>query len=367
LGFLNLAPPAKVRIEYARLVHVPHVLNFQNPFRRDLMRIGINGFGRIGRQIFRIAHGRGLDVAMVNDLADIQTLAYLLKYDSNYGRFPGEITIDDDSCIIVNGQRIRATACRNPSEIPWKDVDVDVVVESTGFFSGRDQAAMHLKAGARKVLISAPSGDADFDIMMGVNETQYNSNSGDVISNASCTTNSLAAIMAILDNAFGIEQAMMTTIHSYTNDQNILDSPHSDLRRARNAASNIIPTTTGAATAVGKVLPQLNGIFDGVAIRVPTSTGSISDVTALLQSEVSVDEINATVYEAAEGPYKGIIEYTTDPLVSSDIVKNPASAIFDSQLTKTMGKMVKFFVWYDNEWGYANRMVDVLEVLGENL
>ncbi len=331
------------------------------------MRIGINGFGRIGRQIFRLAHGRGLDIAMINDLTDIDTLATLLKYDSNYGRFPGEITVRDNSYIVVDGKSIKATACRNPREIPWKEERTDIVVESTGFFSKRDEAAMHLQAGARKVLISAPSGDADFDIMMGVNETEYNRNSGDVISNASCTTNSLATIMAILDNAFGIEQAMMTTIHSYTNDQNILDSPHSDLRRARNAASNIIPTTTGAAKAVGKVLPQMNGVFDGVAVRVPTSTGSISDVTALLHRAVTADELNATVSKAAQGKYKGIIEYTTDPIVSSDIVQNPASAIFDSQLTKTMGKMAKFFVWYDNEWGYANRMVDVLEVLGENL
>ena len=331
------------------------------------MRIGINGFGRIGRQIFRLAHGRGLDIAMINDLTDIDTLATLLKYDSNYGRFPGEITVRDNSYIVVDGKSIKATACRNPREIPWKEERTDIVVESTGFFSKRDEAAMHLQAGARKVLISAPSGDADFDIMMGVNETEYNRNSGDVISNASCTTNSLATIMAILDNAFGIEQAMMTTIHSYTNDQNILDSPHSDLRRARNAASNIIPTTTGAAKAVGKVLPQMNGVFDGVAVRVPTSTGSISDVTALLHRAVTADELNAAVSKAAQGKYKGIIEYTTDPIVSSDIVQNPASAIFDSQLTKTMGKMAKFFVWYDNEWGYANRMVDVLEVLGENL
>ena len=331
------------------------------------MRIGINGFGRIGRQIFRLAHGRGLNITMINDLTDIDTLATLLKYDSNYGRFPGEITVEDKTYIVVDGKRIKATACRNPSDIPWQDVETDVVVESTGFFSKRDQAAMHLQAGARKVLISAPSGDADFDIMMGVNETEYNSDSGDVISNASCTTNSLAPIMAVLDTAFGIERAMMTTIHSYTNDQNILDSPHSDLRRARNAASNIIPTTPGAAKAVGKVLPQLNGVFDGVAVRVPTSTGSISDVTTLLHREVTADELNATVHQASQGDYKGIIEYTEDPIVSSDIVQNPASAIFDSQLTKTMGNMAKFFVWYDNEWGYANRMVDVLEVLGDNL
>ena len=330
------------------------------------MPIGINGFGRIGRQIFRIAHGRGLKIVMVNDLTDNETLATLLKYDSNYGPFPGTVTCDDNT-IIVDGHKVHATSVRDPVKIPWKEAGVDIVVESTGLFTRRDQAAMHLQAGARKVLISAPSADADFDIMIGVNASEYDRKVGDVISNASCTTNSLAAVMKVLDEAFGVEQAMMTTVHSYTNDQSILDAPHKDLRRARNAASNIIPTTTGAAKAVGKVLPKLQGVFDGVALRVPTPTGSISDVTALLAREVSTEELNRVIKDAAEGPYQGVIEYTSDPIVSSDIVQNPASAIFDSQLTKTIGRMAKFFVWYDNEWGYATRMVDVLEILGESL
>ncbi len=330
------------------------------------MRIGINGFGRIGRQIFRIAHSRELKVVMVNDLTDNETLATLLKYDSNYGPFPGTVTCDDNT-ITVDGHKVRATSVRDPVKIPWKEAGVDIVVESTGLFTRREQAAMHLQAGARKVLISAPSADADFDIMIGVNASEYDRNVGDVISNASCTTNSLAAVMRVLDEAFGVEQAMMTTVHSYTNDQSILDAPHKDLRRARNAASNIIPTTTGAAKAVGRVLPKLQGVFDGVALRVPTPTGSISDVTALLAREVSTEELNRVIKDAAEGPYQGVIEYTSDPIVSSDIVQNPASAIFDSQLTKTIGRMAKFFVWYDNEWGYATRMVDVLEILGESL
>ncbi|MDE0100002.1 MAG: type I glyceraldehyde-3-phosphate dehydrogenase [Truepera sp.] len=330
------------------------------------MRIGINGFGRIGRQIFRIAHSRELKVVMVNDLTDNETLATLLKYDSNYGPFPGTVTCDDNT-ITVDGHKVRATSVRDPVKIPWEEAGVDIVVESTGLFTRREQAAMHLQAGARKVLISAPSADADFDIMIGVNASEYDRNVGDVISNASCTTNSLAAVMRVLDEAFGVEQAMMTTVHSYTNDQSILDAPHKDLRRARNAASNIIPTTTGAAKAVGRVLPKLQGVFDGVALRVPTPTGSISDVTALLAREVSTEELNRVIKDAAEGPYQGVIEYTSDPIVSSDIVQNPASAIFDSQLTKTIGRMAKFFVWYDNEWGYATRMVDVLEILGESL
>ena len=330
------------------------------------MKIGINGFGRIGRQIFRIGHARGLDFVLVNDLTDNATLAQLLKYDSNYGKFDGEVAFDDES-LIVDGQRIRATAISNPEELPWRELGVDVVVESTGLFRKREQAAMHLAAGAKKVLISAPSPDSDFDIMMGVNAYSYDSKAGDVISNASCTTNSLAAVMKVVDDTFGVEQAMMTTIHSYTNDQKILDAPHKDLRRARNAATNIIPTTTGAARAVAKVLPQLQGIFDGVAVRVPTPTGSLSDVTALLKRSASAAEVNAALQQAAEGPLAGIIEYSSDPLVSSDIIGNPHSAIIDSLMTKSIGRLVKLFIWYDNEWGYSNRMVDVLELLGSSL
>ena len=326
------------------------------------MNVGINGFGRIGRQIFRILHGRGHNVVLVNDLTDNETLAQLLKYDSNYGKFKGEVTYDDEN-LIVDGKKVRATAIKDPAELPWDELGVDVVVESTGFFTKREQAAKHLQAGAKKVLISAPSPDADLDIMMGVNENEYDPEKHDILSNASCTTNSLAAVMKVLDETFGIEQAMMTTIHSYTNDQNILDLPHKDLRRARAAAVNIIPTTTGAAKAVGRVLPQMEGIFDGMAVRVPTPTGSLSDVTAMLKREASAEEVNAALKEAAEGPLKGIVEYSTDPLVSKDIVGNPHSAIVDSEMTKTMGKMAKVLVWYDNEWGFSERMVDVLELM----
>jgi glyceraldehyde 3-phosphate dehydrogenase len=326
------------------------------------MKIGINGFGRIGRQIFRIAHERGHDVVLINDLTDNATLAQLLKYDSNYGKFPGEVSYDEEH-LIVDGKKVRATAIRDPEELPWRALEPDVVVESTGVFTKRDQAAKHLKAGAKKVLISAPSPDADFDIMIGVNENQYDPAKHEVLSNASCTTNSLAAVMKVLEETFGVEQAMMTTIHSYTNDQNILDLPHKDLRRARAAAVNIIPTTTGAAKAVGKVLPSFQGKFDGVAVRVPTPTGSLSDITALLGREVSADEVNHALKEAAAGPLKGIVEYSEEPLVSRDIVGNPHSAIVDAKMTKAMGKMVKLFVWYDNEWGYSCRMVDVLELM----
>jgi len=327
------------------------------------MRIGINGFGRIGRQIFRIAHARGLDIALVNDLVDNETLAQLLRYDSNYGKFQGTVEHDDEN-LIVDGKKIRVTAIKDPTTLPWKELGVDVVVESTGIFTKRAQAAMHLEAGAKKVLISAPSPDSDLDIMIGVNDDQYDPASHDVVSNASCTTNSLAPVMKIIDEAFGVEQAMMTTIHSYTNDQVLLDGPHKDLRRARNAATNIIPTSTGAAVAVAKVLPQLKGIFDGTALRVPTPVGSISDVTAVLKTDVTAQQVNDAVRAAAEGPLEGIVKYSEEPLVLQDIQGDPHSGIFDSKLTKTNGNMAKFFVWYDNEWGYSERMVDVLELMG---
>lgn len=333
------------------------------------MKIGINGFGRIGRQIFRILHERGLaeQVVLINDLMPNETMAHLLAYDSNYGKFKGEVSADGDG-LTVDGHKVKVTEIKDPAQIPWGESGVDIVVESTGLFTKRADAVKHIKGGgAKKVLISAPSADSDFDIMMGVNAYQYDEDSGDVVSNASCTTNSLAAVMKVLDDVFGIEGAMMTTIHSYTNDQLLLDGPHKDLRRARNAATNIIPTSTGAAKAVGQVLPQLKGIFDGVALRVPTPTGSISDVTLLLKRDVSAEEVNKAVEEAAAGAYEGIIEYSSEPLVSSDIVGNPHSAIFDSLLTKAIGKMAKIFVWYDNEWGYSNRMVDVLELMGEDL
>ncbi|MFA5593882.1 MAG: type I glyceraldehyde-3-phosphate dehydrogenase [Trueperaceae bacterium] len=330
------------------------------------MKIGINGFGRIGRLIFRIAHERGHEVVLVNDLTNNETLATLLKYDSNFGPFKGEVSYDDDN-IIVDGRTVVATEHRNPADIPWGEHGVDIVVESTGIFRSREQAMAHINAGAKKVLISAPSPDADFDIMVGVNEEQYDSAKHQILSNASCTTNSLAAVMKLLDEEFGIEQAMMTTVHSYTNDQSILDAPHKDLRRARNAATNIIPTSTGAAKAVGKVLPQLNGVFDGTSLRVPTPVGSISDVTALFKREATAAEINATIEKAANGYLKGVVRFTTDPIVSSDIVGDPHSAIVDGLLTSTMGKMAKFFIWYDNEYGFSNRMVDVLEIMGKDL
>ncbi len=330
------------------------------------MKVGINGFGRIGRQVFRIMHERGIEVVLVNDLTDNKTLAQLLKYDSNYGKFNGEVSYDDEG-LIVDGKRVRVSEIRNPEELPWGELDVDIVVESTGIFTKREKAALHLKAGAKKVLISAPSPDSDFDIMLGVNEDQYDAGKHEVISNASCTTNSLAAVMNVIDETFGVEQAMMTTIHSYTNDQNILDLPHKDLRRARAAAINIIPTTTGAAKAVGKVLPQFQGKFDGMAVRVPTPTGSLSDVTAILSREASAEEINQALEEAASGKLKGIVEFSMEPLVSQDIVGNPNSAIVDGQMTKTMGKMAKLLVWYDNEWGYSNRMVDVVEIMAKQL
>jgi len=329
------------------------------------MRIGINGFGRIGRQIFRIAHARGLDIALVNDLVDNETLAQLLRYDSNYGKFQGTVSHDDEN-LIVDGKKIRVTAIKDPTTLPWKELGVDVVVESTGIFTKRAQAAMHLEAGAKKVLISAPSPDSDLDIMIGVNDDQYDSGKHDIVSNASCTTNSLAPVMKIVDDAFGVEQAMMTTIHSYTNDQVLLDGPHKDLRRARNAATNIIPTSTGAAVAVAKVLPQFKGIFDGTALRVPTPVGSISDVTAILKTAASTEQLNDAVRSAAEGPLEGIVKYSEEPLVLQDIQGDSHSGIFDSKLTKTNGKMAKFFVWYDNEWGYSERMVDVLELMGDS-
>ncbi len=330
------------------------------------MKIGINGFGRIGRQVLRIAHARGLEIVLVNDLTTNATLANLLRFDSNYGRFPGEVLHDDDN-LIVDGKKIRVTAERDPAQVPWAEHGVDIVVESTGIFTKRADAAKHLGGSVKKVLISAPSGDGDFDIMMGVNADQYDPARHDVVSNASCTTNSLAGVMKVIDESFGIEQAMMTTIHSYTNDQMLLDGPHKDLRRARNAATNMVPTSTGAAKAVGKVLPSLEGIFDGLAVRVPTATGSLSDVTLVLKRDVTTQELNEAVKTAAAGPLQGIVLYNEHPIVSSDIVGDPHSGIFDAPLTKTMGRMAKIFVWYDNEWGYSTRMVDVLELMGEHL
>jgi glyceraldehyde 3-phosphate dehydrogenase len=326
------------------------------------MKVGINGFGRIGRQVFRILHGRGVEVALINDLTDNKTLAHLLKYDSIYHRFPGEVGYDDEN-IYVDGKAIRATAIKDPRELPWGSLGVDVVIESTGVFTDADKAKAHLEAGAKKVIITAPAKGEDITIVMGVNHEQYDPARHHIISNASCTTNSLAPVMKVLEEAFGVEKSLMTTVHSYTNDQRVLDLPHKDLRRARAAAINIIPTTTGAAKATALVLPSLKGRFDGSALRVPTATGSISDITALLKREVTAEEVNAALKAAAEGPLKGILAYTEDEIVLQDIVMDPHSSIVDGKLTKALGNLVKVFAWYDNEWGYSNRVADLVELV----
>ena len=326
------------------------------------MKGGINGFGRSGRQGLRILHERGVEVALINDLTDNKTLAHLLKYDSTYGRFPGAVGYDEEN-LYVDGKAIRATAIKDPREIPWKQAGVGVVVESTGVFTDGEKARAHLEAGAKKVIITAPAKNEDITVVLGVNHEQYDPAKHHIISNASCTTNSLAPVMKVLEEAFGVEKALMTTVHSYTNDQRLLDLPHKDLRRARAAALNIIPTTTGAAKATALVLPSLKGRFDGMALRVPTPTGSISDITALLKREVTVEEVNAAVEAAANGPLKGILAYTEDEIVLRDIVMDPHSSIVDGKLTKAIGNLVKVFAWYDNEWGYANRVADLVELV----
>ena len=326
------------------------------------MKVGINGFGRIGRQVFRILHERGVEVALINDLTDNKTLAHLLKYDSTYGRFPGAVGYDEEN-LYVGGKAIRATAIKDPRESPWKQAGVGVVVESTGVFTDGEKARAHLEAGAKKVIITAPAKNEDITVVLGVNHEQYDPAKHHIISNASCTTNSLAPVMKVLEEAFGVEKALMTTVHSYTNDQRLLDLPHKDLRRARAAALNIIPTTTGAAKATALVLPSLKGRFDGMALRVPTPTGSISDITALLKREVTAEEVNAALKAAAEGPLKGILAYTEDEIVLRDIVMDPHSSIVDGKLTKAIGNLVKVFAWYDNEWGYANRVADLVELV----
>nr|WP_211253780.1 type I glyceraldehyde-3-phosphate dehydrogenase [Deinococcus misasensis] len=326
------------------------------------MKVGINGFGRIGRLVFRILVERGIEVVAINDLTDNKTLATLLKYDSTAGRFNGTVEYDEES-LTVNGNKIAALAVRNPAELPWKDLGVDLVIESTGIFTSREKAGLHIEAGAKKVLITAPAKGEDISIVMGVNEQDYDGEKHNIISNASCTTNSLGAPMKLIDEAFGIEKAIMTTVHSYTNDQRVLDLPHSDLRRARAAGVNIIPTSTGAAKAVSQVYPNLKGKFDGTSLRVPTPTGSISDVVVILKKEVTVAEVNAVFKAAAEGSHKGIISYTEDPIVLTDIQGDPHSAIIDGGLTMTMGNLVKFFSWYDNEWGYSNRIADLVQLI----
>ena len=326
------------------------------------IKIGINGFGRIGRLVFRSILQRGgsdFDVVGVNDLTDAETLAHLFKYDSVHGIYPGEVAAEGDE-LVIGGDRFKVFSERDPENLPWGDLGCDVVVESTGVFRTREAAGKHLTAGAKKVVISAPaSGEVDATIVLGVNDDTL---TGDeqVVSNASCTTNCLAPLAKVLDDAFGLEKGFMTTIHAYTSDQRIQDAPHKDLRRARAAALSMIPTTTGAAKAVGLVLPHLKGKLDGFAVRVPTPDGSMTDFTGILSREVTVDEVNAAFEAAASGPLKGILEYSTAPLVSIDIVGNAHSSIVDAPSTMTDGTMVKVVSWYDNEWGYANRTVDLV-------
>ncbi|MHA1378198.1 MAG: type I glyceraldehyde-3-phosphate dehydrogenase [Candidatus Helarchaeota archaeon] len=324
-------------------------------------KVGINGFGRIGKLFFRAALTQGADIDFVgiNDLTDTKTLAHLLKYDSTFGRLPWDVTYDENS-LTVKGDRVPITAIRNPEELPWAERGTDIVLESTGIFRTKEKASMHLKAGAKKVIISAPSPDPDITVVMGVNDDLIKPEHT-IISNASCTTNSLAPPCKVLQEKFGIVKGIMTTIHSYTNDQRILDLIHKDLRRARAAAANIIPTTTGAAKAIGLVIPDLQGKLNGISMRVPTPDGSVTDLNVILNRDVTVDEVNAAMKEAANGPLKGIIKYTEDPIVLKDIVGDPHSAIFDAGMTMVVGgNMVKILSWYDNEWGFSNRLVDLI-------
>ncbi|MBU2603911.1 MAG: type I glyceraldehyde-3-phosphate dehydrogenase [Actinobacteria bacterium] len=324
------------------------------------VRVGINGFGRIGRNYLRAARRRGadIDIIAVNDLTDAPTLAHLLKYDSIHGVWPGDVCVEGDG-ITIEGDSFKVLSQRDPAQLPWAELGVDVVIECTGFFTDRDGAAKHLAAGAKKVLISAPAKDPDLTVVVGVNDGDYDPAQHHIISNASCTTNCLAPVAKVLLDSFGIEQGFMTTIHAYTNDQMILDLPHKDLRRARAAAMSIIPTSTGAARAIALVLPELKGKLDGFAMRVPVPDGSVVDLSVTLGREVTVAEVNAAVKAAADGPLAGILQYTEDPVVSTDIIGNPHSSVFDAELTMVMGRQVKVVSWYDNEWGFSNRMVDL--------
>ncbi|MFF8828871.1 type I glyceraldehyde-3-phosphate dehydrogenase [Streptomyces sp. NPDC015131] len=332
------------------------------------IRVGINGFGRIGRNYFRalLEQGADIEIVAVNDLGDTATTAHLLKYDTILGRLKAEVSHTEDT-ITVDGRTIKVLSERNPADIPWGELGVDIVIESTGIFTKKADAEKHIAGGAKKVLISAPATDEDITIVMGVNQDKYDAANHHVISNASCTTNCVAPMAKVLDENFGIVKGMMTTVHAYTNDQRILDFPHKDLRRARAAAENIIPTSTGAAKATALVLPQLKGKLDGIAMRVPVPTGSVTDLVIELDREVTKDEINTAFQKAAEGQLKGVLEYTEDPIVSSDIVNWPASCTFDSKLTMVQGKQVKVVGWYDNEWGYSNRLVDLTVFVGGQL
>lgn len=331
------------------------------------IRVGINGFGRIGRLVFRAAQGDpAIEIVAVNDLTDARTLAHLLKYDSVHRAFPHEVKAADGA-FMVDGREVKVLAERDPAALPWKALGVDVVVESTGRFTDATKAAAHREAGAKKVIISAPAKNEDITLVIGVNDDQYDPEKHHIISNASCTTNCLAPFAKVLHDTFGIKRGYMNTIHAYTNDQNILDLPHKDLRRARAAAMSIIPTSTGAAKAIGLVMPELKGKLDGIAMRVPTPDGSVVDLTAELERPATAEAINAAMKAAAEGPMKGILQYCEDPIVSSDVIGNPASSIFDSLQTMVLGgegTFVKCVSWYDNEWGYSNRVVDLIKMIG---
>ena len=330
------------------------------------MKVAINGFGRIGRNFFRSAkkNGADFDMVAVNDLTSAETLAHLLKYDSVHGVYSGSVEVDGGD-LVVDGDRFKVFSERDPENLPWGDLGVDVVIESTGIFRSKEAASKHLKAGAKFVIVSAPSGDADISVVLGVNDDELDPAVHKIISNASCTTNCVAPLAKVLDDAFGIERGMFTTIHAYTNDQSILDAPHKDLRRARNAATNIIPTATGAAKAIGKVLPSLDGKMQAMAMRVPVQDGSITDLVAILSRDVTLDEVNGAFRAAAEGPLKGILRYTEDEIVSSDIVGDPHSCIYDATAAIVPGdNVVKVLGWYDNEWGYSSRLVDLAKRLG---
>ncbi|HEX5983160.1 MAG TPA: type I glyceraldehyde-3-phosphate dehydrogenase [Solirubrobacterales bacterium] len=329
------------------------------------VKVGINGFGRIGRNVFRAAKAANADIdfVAVNDLVDTATMTHLLKYDSILGRYPGEISSSGEDSITVDGDELKVLSERDPAQLPWGELGVDVVIESTGLFTARADAAKHLEAGAKKVIISAPAKEPDVTVALGVNfDSDYDAENHHIISNASCTTNCLAPLAKVLNDAFGIEQGLMTTIHAYTADQRLQDMPHKDLRRARAAALNLIPTTTGAAKAVGLVLPELNGKLNGFAMRAPVPTGSVVDLTFTTPEAVTAEQVNAAVKAAAEGPMKGILSYTEDPIVSTDIVGDPHSSIFDADQTMVIGdgKLVKAVSWYDNEWGYSNRCVELV-------
>jgi glyceraldehyde 3-phosphate dehydrogenase len=332
------------------------------------VRVAINGFGRIGRNLLRSAYKYDIDLEFVavNDLTDTAALAMLLKYDSVHGRFDGTVETDGDD-LVINGKTIKVLSERDPAALPWADMNVDVVVESTGFFTKRDDAAKHLEAGAKKVIISAPAKGEDKTIVMGANEDEYDSDSHHVVSMASCTTNSVVPMAKVLHEAFGIEQGLMNTIHAYTGDQNIHDAPHKDPRRARAAAVSVVPTTTGAAAAASLALPEMEGRLDGMAMRVPIPDGSVTDLTLILGREVTKDEVNEALKKAADGPLAGILEYTEDPIVSIDIVGNPHSCVFDGLATIASGKLVKVLGWYDNEWGYSTRLADFTKFVGDKL